>query len=75
MLSDARAFDHVRMDEQLLYSIEQAQQQLGGLSRSQLYEEIKAGRLSAVKLGGRRFVTRSALVKYVSALPAGGDRL
>jgi len=51
----------------MLFSIPQAQQQLGGLSRSKIYEEIGLGRLHAVKIGSRTFVTRDALTEYIAA--------
>jgi excisionase family DNA binding protein len=34
---------------------------ISGLSRSTLYELLKAGRLRAVKIGGRRLILRASL--------------
>lgn len=37
-----------------------------GLSRSAAYELIKAGAIDVVKLGGRRFIPRKALVERLA---------
>lgn len=38
------------------------------VSRSTLYEEMKAGRIASVTIGRRRFVPESALIEYVQRL-------
>lgn len=43
---------------------------VSGLSRSKLYDEIKAGRLRAVKAGGRRLILRTDLEAYFARLSA-----
>lgn len=43
---------------------------IAGLSRSKLYQEIKEGRLKAVKAGGRRLILRSDLEDYFSKASA-----
>lgn len=39
-----------------------------GLSRTRLYQEIAAGRLQTVKVGGRRLVTREALDQLIERI-------
>lgn len=56
------------MSEQLLYNIPQVQAQLGGLSRSFVYQEIGLGRLRTVKIGARTFVSRAALEDYIACV-------
>ncbi len=45
-----------------------------GLSRSKIYEEIKARRLRAIKAGGRRLILRTDLEAYFANLASGGDK-
>ncbi len=54
----------------LLHTIPDAVKRLGGFSRSGIYSEIKAGRLRAVKIGGRTFIAEAELVRYVAELSA-----
>ena len=51
----------------MLYRVDEAAEALR-LSRSQLYELIRSGRLRPVKCGRRRLVPVSALDDYVSSL-------
>ena len=51
----------------MLYNLNQASAQLGGLSRSKLYMEIAEGRLRVTKIGARTFISRSALRDYITA--------
>jgi excisionase family DNA binding protein len=51
----------------VLYRVDEAAEALR-LSRSQLYELIRSGRLRTVKSGRRRLVPVSALDEYVSSL-------
>lgn len=53
-----------------LHSIPEASKRLGGLSRSIIYLEIKAGRLRTVKIGGRTFIAEAELARYVAELSA-----
>lgn len=46
-----------------LLSIEEARAALGGVSRSTLYQEIRAGRLRTVRVGRRRLVPSSAIAE------------
>ena len=50
---------------QLLVDIKQASRLLGGLSRSTLYEHLKAGSLPSISIGRRRFVRLTDLEAFV----------
>lgn len=52
-----------------LVSIEEARARIG-IGRSKIYEELGAGRLSAVKVGKRTFIREDDLQSYVASLPA-----
>jgi excisionase family DNA binding protein len=54
----------------LLHPIEDACELLGGVSRTKIYEELKADRLKATKIGSRTFIAHSELERYVAALAA-----
>ncbi|MBF9335842.1 helix-turn-helix domain-containing protein [Microbacterium lacticum] len=41
-----------------------------GLSRTTVYDEIKAGRLATVKIGRRTMVKHSELERFVEVLPS-----
>jgi hypothetical protein len=45
-----------------------AQNQLGGISRTTLYELINAGELVRVNVGRRSFVTSESIAAYVNKL-------
>ena len=45
------------MKERALYSIKEAQDLLGGISRNSIYALLRSGRLPSVVLGCRRFVS------------------
>jgi excisionase family DNA binding protein len=51
----------------LMYRVDEAADALR-LSRSQIYELIRSGRLRSVKAGRRRLVPVSALAEYVESL-------
>jgi len=44
-----------------------------GLSRSKVYELIRAGRLRSVKEGRRRLIPASAIAEYISLLEREGE--
>jgi hypothetical protein len=52
----------------LLHPIEDACQILGGVSRTKIYEEMKAGRINPTKIGSRTFIAHSELLRYIAAL-------
>lgn len=55
--------------ERLLYSVDQAADALGGMSRSRLYGLLADGTLASVRLGRRRLIPADALRAYVASLP------
>jgi excisionase family DNA binding protein len=50
----------IRPEEKLAFRVNEAVA-VSGLSRSTLYELLKAGKLRAVKIGGRRLILRESL--------------
>lgn len=58
--------------EKLTYSVPEAVT-ITGISRSLLYVEIAAGRLTARKLGRRTVILREDLEAFLKALPAAGN--
>ena len=52
-----------------LFSIEEARQRLGGISRATLYAEMSAGRLESIKIRRRRFISSSAISAYARDEP------
>lgn len=48
------------------YSVEDARQELGGISRGKLYSEINAGRLRTFRLGRRRVISAQAIADYIA---------
>ncbi len=57
----------------LLHSIAETTEVLGGMGRSTLYEEIAAGRITAVKVGRRTYIAHDELERYVRELAASTD--
>lgn len=58
--------------ERILYSVPEALEQLGGIGRATFYQLVKAGQLSAVKLGRRTFVTDDEIRRFVGRLAENG---
>jgi excisionase family DNA binding protein len=52
--------------ERLAYSVDEAAR-LTGLSRDLLYDEMRRGHLSYVKVGRRRLITRQHLQQFLGA--------
>lgn len=46
-----------------------AQAKLGGIGGTKLWELITTGKLEAVRLGGRTFITSSSLDAFIASLP------
>jgi excisionase family DNA binding protein len=71
----ATAVDHGPIGEPLLYRVEGAMRVLN-LSRTVIYEQIRAGRLRTVRQGRARRIPVSAICEYVALLEreAGGER-
>jgi excisionase family DNA binding protein len=53
--------------EPMLYKVSEAMKLLR-MSRSVIYEQMRSGRLKAVKQGRARFITPAALQDYVALL-------
>jgi excisionase family DNA binding protein len=53
--------------ERRLYSIDQAREILGGISRNTLYKMLKTGALGSVVFGTRRFISDEAIDQFVIA--------
>ena len=58
------------MTTPLLLSIPDSCVELGGISRTTLYELINNGHLVKVNIGTRGFITGQSLTKYVESLTA-----
>lgn len=54
-----------------LLTVEQAAEQLGGVSRSTLYQLLRSGELASVKIGRRRLIPAEAIADYVLDLRVG----
>lgn len=61
------------LTDRVLYSIPEAMALLG-LSRTVIYEQIRASRLRTVSLGRRRYVVAHALDDYVQLLEQEAER-
>jgi len=55
------------MRDRELYSIEEAQALLGGNSRNTIYAALRAGDLSSVLIGCRRFLFAAAIEEFIQA--------
>jgi hypothetical protein len=53
---------------QLLYDLPDSSRVLGGMSRSTLFERIKAGEIKTVKVGKRTYIAHDELQRYVRSL-------
>jgi excisionase family DNA binding protein len=53
-----------------LYPIPEAQEYLGGISRTTLHELAKRGEVAVVNIGRRAFITRASLDEYVERISA-----
>ena len=54
------------MNGRVLYSIKEARQLLGGISRNTIYALLRSGRLPSVVIGCRRFVAQTAIADLVA---------
>jgi hypothetical protein len=56
------------MRDRDLYSIEEARELLGGISRNTIYTAaLRAGELSSVVIGCRRFIAAAAIEEFIQA--------
>jgi len=51
--------------ERQLYSIEEARELLGGISRNTIYGLMRSGDLASVQFGRRRFVSAAAIAVFI----------
>ena len=49
-----------------LYSIEEARELLGGISRNSIYGILRSGELASVVIGCRRFISGAAIAALIS---------
>ncbi len=56
------------------FSLDDAAKAAGGVSRSLIYNEMRAGRLASKMIGRRRVIPADALRAWVAAAPDGGTR-
>ena len=54
------------MNSRELYSIKEARELLGGISRNSIYELLRSGRLPSVVLGCRRFISAAAIAELIT---------
>jgi excisionase family DNA binding protein len=55
------------MKKRELYSIEEARELLGGISRNTIYAFLRSGDLASVVIGCRRFIAAAAIEEFVQA--------
>jgi excisionase family DNA binding protein len=63
----AAAPDHDRLDDTQLYRVTDAMRVLR-LSRTVIFEQLRAGRLRSVKQGRARLITATAIRDYIALL-------
>lgn len=51
-----------------LYTLDEARERLGGVSRSKLYLEVDAGRLRLSRIGKRVFISDVELDRYLQSI-------
>jgi excisionase family DNA binding protein len=49
-----------------LHSIDEAREQLGGISRNTIYDLLRNGELASVQIGRRRFISAAALEAFIA---------
>ena len=54
------------MKERDLYSIEEARERLGGISRNSIYQILRSGQLASVVICGRRLVSAVAIAQLIA---------
>ena len=53
------------MNERMLYSITEARELMGKMSRNMIYGLLRTGELPSVVIGGRRFISAEAIAALV----------
>ena len=54
------------MKQRDLYSIEEARERLGGISRNSIYQLLRKGQLASVIIGSRRLVSAAAIAQLIA---------
>lgn len=58
--------ERTRMQERDLYSIDEARERLGGISRNSIYQLLHKGQLASVIIGTRRLVSAAAIAQLIA---------
>jgi excisionase family DNA binding protein len=53
------------MSDKELYSVDEAMDRLGGISRNTIYNLLRDGRLASVPIGKRRFIPAHAIEDFI----------
>jgi excisionase family DNA binding protein len=54
------------MKDRDLYSIDEARERLGGISRNTIYHILRTGELASVRIGCRRLVSAAAIAQLIA---------
>lgn len=54
------------MTERDIYSIDEARERLGGISRSSIYQILHTGELASIVIGSRRFIPAAAIARLIA---------
>lgn len=54
-----------------LLTVEEAAEELGGLSRSKMFQLIRERELDSVQIGRRRLIPQEAIIEFVKRLRGG----
>ena len=54
------------MKDRDLYSIDEARERLGGISRNSIYQLLRKGQLASVRIGTRRLVSAVAIAQLIA---------
>ena len=54
------------MNDRALYSVTEARELLGRISRNSIYALLRSGELASVVLGCRRFISREAIAELIA---------
>jgi excisionase family DNA binding protein len=54
------------MQDRALYSIQEARNLLGGISRNTIYHLLRTGQLASVPIGSRRFISAEAIADLIA---------
>lgn len=60
---------HVIEAEDRAFTLNQAAERLGDISRSHVYNLIRSGKLAAHKIGSRTVIRQASITAYLDSLP------